>query len=52
MLELRAKVVTGTERDKVAQTIRDHHYTHSVPSGKSHYVVAFRNPLVYEAADA
>ena len=47
--ELQAKVVTGTDRDNVAQTIRDRHYTHSVPSGKSHYIVTFRNPLVYEA---
>jgi hypothetical protein len=47
--ELKAKVVTGDERASVAQVIRERHYTRSVPSGKSHYVVTYRNPFVYEA---
>lgn len=44
-----AKVVTGDERNKVAELIRSRHYTKSVPSGKSHYVVTGFNPLIYEA---
>lgn len=27
----------GIERDRAIQTIRAHHYTHSVPAGKTHY---------------
>jgi hypothetical protein len=33
-----AFVLTGSHRDEAARTIRRHHYTSSVPSGKSVYV--------------
>ena len=33
-----AEVLTGTDRDAAIETMRAHHYTHSVPSGKSYYV--------------
>jgi hypothetical protein len=32
------KALTGSDREAAASRIREHHYTHSVPSGKSHYV--------------
>ena len=35
----------GQDRDFAAKVIRRSHYTHSVPSGKSHYV-AFKDALV------
>lgn len=41
----RAAVLLGQDRDFAAEVIRRSHYTHSVPSGKSHYV-AFKNALV------
>ncbi len=31
-------LLIGSERSKAIDTIREHHYTHSVPSGKSYYV--------------
>ncbi len=34
----KASLLVGHERDCAIKTIRDNHYTHSVPSGKSHYV--------------
>lgn len=34
----RPEVLTGSEREAAAVRIRESHYTHSVPSGKSHYV--------------
>jgi hypothetical protein len=33
-----ASVLLGEDRKAAEQTIRQHHYSHSVPSGKSHYV--------------
>ncbi|MBU0959872.1 MAG: hypothetical protein KKB31_08035 [Nanoarchaeota archaeon] len=33
-----ANVLTGEERDEAEGVIRKTHYTHSVPSGKSHYI--------------
>lgn len=36
-------ILTGPERESAIETLKAHHYTHSVPSGKSHY-------LRYEAA--
>ena len=32
-----AYLLIGTDREVAQQTIREHHYLHSVPSGKSHY---------------
>src|SRR5579859_8203262 len=29
--------LTGESKQRAIETIRTHHYTHSVPSGKSHY---------------
>jgi len=34
----RATILLGDDRDNAAATIKENHYTHSVPSGKSHYV--------------
>jgi len=41
----RATVLLGQDRDFAAEVIRRNHYTHSVPSGKSHYV-AFKDCIV------
>ena len=38
-------MLLGQDRDFAAEVIRRSHYTHSVPSGKSHYV-AFKDALV------
>ncbi len=40
-----AKVLLAEEREQAKRTIRENHYTKSVPSGKSHYV-AFGDALV------
>jgi hypothetical protein len=37
--ELSVRVVIGADREKAIMVIREKHYTHSVPSGKSHYVL-------------
>ena len=34
----RANVLLGEERKQAAECVRQNHYTHSVPSGKSHWV--------------
>jgi hypothetical protein len=41
----KAKVLIGPDREAAAALIKANHYTHSVPSGKSHYV-AFEDALV------
>ena len=40
-----AMLLQGSDRDWAAECIRRNHYTHSVPSGKSHYV-GFGDALV------
>lgn len=37
--------LTGLDREQAAAVIRANHYTHSVPSGKSHYV-RFRDAII------
>ena len=39
------RLLSGPDRDEAIETIKANHYTHSVPSGKSHYV-AFESALV------
>lgn len=34
----REQLLIGSDRDWAADLIRKHHYTHSIPSGSSHYV--------------
>lgn len=46
-----ATILLGQDRFQAAQTIRGFHYTHSVPSGKSHYV-RFQDALVVWAIPA
>ena len=41
----RATLLLGQDREFAAEVIRRNHYTHSVPSGKSHYV-AFKDCIV------
>lgn len=38
MISIVSKVLLGEEREKAKQTVLTNHYTHLVPSGKSHYV--------------
>ena len=40
-----AKLLAGEDREAAANTIRERHYTHSVPSGKSYYL-RFEDALV------
>jgi len=40
-----ALILTGSAREEAAETIRKYHYTHSVPSGKSHYL-SFKNAII------
>ena len=37
-LQYRARVLEGAEREQARGIIRNHHYTGTVPSGKSHYI--------------
>lgn len=40
-----AVILQGQDRESAVETIRRNHYTHTVPSGKSHYV-GFRDAIV------
>jgi len=40
-----AEILMGDRRENAAEVIKAQHYTHSVPSGKSHYI-AFRSAIV------
>ena len=48
---LRAAILLGDDRDRAAETICRHHYLHSVPSGKTHYV-GFGDALIVWAIPA
>lgn len=41
----KAELLLRQDRDAAAATIRRHHYTHSIPSGKSYYV-GFKDAIV------
>jgi hypothetical protein len=38
-------ILLGLDRERAAECIRQNHYTHSIPSGKSHYV-SFEDAIV------
>ena len=46
-----SRLLTGADRERAADLIRRHHYTHSVPSGKSYYV-GFGDAIVVWAIPA
>jgi len=46
-----ARLLLGADRERAADLIRRHHYTHTVPSGKSYYV-AFGDAIVVWAIPA